>query len=438
MSEPMTKSATDTGVLKDEQALAWLKDRPDGLLKASHAELARQWGWGARKVSGRLKLWEQAGHLTQAREGNKFLITLAPTSSALPAVVDGGGVVAPRPAAETLPSLLPDPPQAPSDPPLVPAEEARPAAPEIERAPEIGRPRAHLFFFLFRLRPVAPRELPAAPPRTGIIRMVTACILAALAAAIGWYGLRINAWYGQTLGKTAEAGALLAGLSVTADALALVLPAAARALWQDRKRPEAAIAWGLWTLTIGIALLATVGFAALNIADTTAARSRAAEDGTRLVAQIERLRDERAGIAEARPVAAIEAEIQRAQPGADAVWHLTAGCTDVTKPQSGRACAEVLRLRQAAAVARRRDAIEAEMREVEAELRRLPAVTSADPQAETAARLVNWLTRDAAAITSVDIQLARVSGMALLPQIAGLVFMLATALWQPRRRGLAA
>ena len=133
-------------------------------------------------------------------------------------------------------------------------------------------------------------------------------------------------------------------------------------------------------------------------------------------------------------MAAIEAEIQRAQPGADAVWHLTAGCTDVTKPQSGRVCAEVLRLRQAAAVAHRRDALETEMREVEAELRRLPAVTSADPQAETAARLVNWLTRDAAAITPVDVQLARVSGMALLPQIAGLVFMLATAMWQPRRR----
>jgi hypothetical protein len=425
----MAKSATDTGVLKDEQALAWLKDQPDGQVKTSHADLGRQWGWGARKVSGRMKLWEQAGHLSQAREGNKFLITLAPASAALPAVVESGAV--PQPAAETLPLVLPEPP-APSELPLAPAEEVHAAAPEIER------PRTHLLFFLFRLRPMAPRELPAAPPRAGAIRIVTACILAALAAAIGWYGLRINAWYGQTLGKTSEAGALLAGLSVTADALALVLPAAARALWQDRKRPEAAIAWGVWTLTMGIALLATVGFAAVNIADTSAARGRAAEEGTRLAAQIERLRDERAGITELRPVAVIEAEIQRAQPGADAVWHLTAGCTDVTKPQSGRACAEVLRLRQAGAVARRRDAIETEMREVEAELRRLPAVTSADPQAETAARLVNWLTRDAAAITPVDVQLARVSGMALLPQIAGLVFMLATAMWQPRRRERAA
>ena len=33
-------------------------------------------------------------------------------------------------------------------------------------------------------------------------------------------------WYGATLGKTAEASTMLAGLSVTADILALALPGA--------------------------------------------------------------------------------------------------------------------------------------------------------------------------------------------------------------------
>jgi hypothetical protein len=52
-------------------------------------------------------------------------------------------------------------------------------------------------------------------------------IRASTAGAIAWYGFNINAWYGATLGQNTEASALLAGLSVTADVLALVLPAIA-------------------------------------------------------------------------------------------------------------------------------------------------------------------------------------------------------------------
>src|SRR5262249_42216056 len=46
-------------------------------------------------------------------------------------------------------------------------------------------------------------------------------------------------------------------------------------------------------------------------------------------------------------VAAIEAELQLAQPRAAAVWRATSGCRDVTLPESGQACASVLALRQA-------------------------------------------------------------------------------------------
>ncbi|MFN5408311.1 hypothetical protein, partial [Bradyrhizobium sp.] len=60
--------------------------------------------------------------------------------------------------------------------------------------------------------------------------------------------------------------------------------------------------------------MATVGFAALNIADTTAARAKAVTERAALTARIERLRAERGGITEGRSVAAIEAELQRTQP----------------------------------------------------------------------------------------------------------------------------
>src|SRR5215475_4863091 len=89
-------------------------------------------------------------------------------------------------------------------------------------------------------------------------------------SAIAWFGIRINAWYGGTLGKTAEASALIAGLSVSADLLALVLPATARTLWVDGHRVVAGIAWALWAVTIMITLIATIGFAALNVTDIVA------------------------------------------------------------------------------------------------------------------------------------------------------------------------
>jgi hypothetical protein len=256
--------------------------------------------------------------------------------------------------------------------------------------------------------------------------------LAALAVAVAWFGVRINAWYGGTLGRTPEASTLLSGLSVLADVLALILPTTARTLWTDRRRMAAAVAWALWMITVALALLATVGFAALNIADTTAGRSITMTERTALTARIERLRNERVGITESRSVAAIEAELQRTQPGAATVWRATAGCRDVTLPASGELCAPVLALRQAQATAARRDALDTELREAESQFGLLPSVTAADPQADTAARMINWMSFGLITVTSNDIHLARIAGMTLVPQLAGLVLMLAATLWQWR------
>lgn len=62
------------------------------------------------------------------------------------------------------------------------------------------------------------------------------------------------------------------------------------------------------------ALLAEVGFAGVNIADTIAGRGKAASPAAVLTATVGRLAGERGEIHEARAVAAIDAEIQAAQP----------------------------------------------------------------------------------------------------------------------------
>ena len=160
-----------------------------------------------------------------------------------------------------------------------------------------------------------------------------------------------------------------------------------------------------------------------------AARTRIVAESAALTARIERLQFERAHVTETRSLGTIEAELQRVQPSAASVWRATSGCRDVTLPESGHACAEVLALREALGKAQRRDVLDADLDRTEAQLARLPAVTAADPQSETATRLVNWATFGVINITANDVNLARVTSMILMPQTAGLVLLLAMTLW---------
>ena len=114
------------------------------------------------------------------------------------------------------------------------------------------------------------------------------------------------------------------------------------------------------------------------------------------------------------------------------MWRATAGCRDVTLPASGEACAAVLALRQAQATAERRDALDTDLHEAESQLALLPSVMAADPQADTVARLIGWTSFGLITVTNNDIHLARIAGMTLVPQLAGLVLMLAATFWQSR------
>ena len=125
--------------------------------------------------------------------------------------------------------------------------------------------------------------------------------------------------------------------------------------------------------------------------------------------------------------------MQRAQPGAQVVWRATDGCRDVTRPASGRACAQVLQLRESQATAQRRDAIDTELREAEARLASLPAIVTADPQATTAAEIVTWVTAGRLSPGARDIVWLRTIGLAVMPSLAGLIVVLALSLARARR-----
>ena len=110
------------------------------------------------------------------------------------------------------------------------------------------------------------------------------------------------------------------------DVLAIVLPSSAAQLWRDRHRMACLAAWAIWLIELGMTLLAAMGFAATNIGDGVAGRTKVAAEAAGLAADAARLRAERVGIPELRSVATIEAELQRAQPAAAGVWR-RAGAT---------------------------------------------------------------------------------------------------------------
>jgi hypothetical protein len=273
-----------------------------------------------------------------------------------------------------------------------------------------------------------------APTRRSAGRIILALVLGLSALGLTVVGLTINTRFAASFGQTAEAAFLLAAIGLVIDLLAIALPSAAAQLWRDRHIVSASAAWSIWVIALGMTLLAAIGFAATNIGDGVAGRSRLAAEATALAADVTRLRAERAGIAEGRSVATIEAEIQRAQPAAAAVWSRTAGCTDVTLAASGAACANVLSLRQALGTAQRRDALDAELRAAEARLAPLPAIVIEDPQATMAADILAWISAGHVDLTPHDIHRLRIIGLTVIPALAGIVFLFATTLLRTGRR----
>jgi hypothetical protein len=269
--------------------------------------------------------------------------------------------------------------------------------------------------------------------RRGAARILLALVLGLVAVGLAVVGLTVNTRFAASFGQTAEAAVLLAAIGLTIDLLAIVLPSAAAQLWRDRHCMSASAAWAIWLVALGMTLLAAIGFAATNIGDGVAGRDRIAAEASALTADVARLRRERAAITERRSVAGIEAEIQRAQPAAAAVWKQTGGCTNVTLAASGMACAEVLKLREALGAAQRRDALDAELRALEARLAPLPAITTSDPQATMAADILAWISAGRLSLTPHDIHRLRVIGLTVIPALAGIIFLFATTLLRSGR-----
>jgi hypothetical protein len=398
--------------LTDDQALADL--RQVGELRTTLTALGQRWGWDRRKVRTRLDRWQAAGQVVRTVvPGGASTIVAGPAKVAV-----GNPDTRPAPSG-AMPSVLA------RRAPMLP-EEARgntvPAYSQAVEEPPAPGPQG-----------LALRVAPTGAAAAIAGRLFWTVTVGAVAAAIAWYGVRLNAWYGGTLGKTSEAQELFAGGSVCVDLLAILLPDRMVAFWVERRFGLATVALLMWLVTVAIAVLASAGFAGVNIADTSAARAKTAAESAGLSGRIERLRTERAAITETRSPGSIEAALRDLQIRFSVAWRATQNCTN--GDPHALVCAAARKLQAALEAARHRDELELSLTRSEARLAALPPIGAADPQADATARLVHWLSHGTLSVSPDDVGNARLLAMVVWPQLAGVAFMLAMAPWRRKPPG---
>jgi hypothetical protein len=209
-------------------------------------------------------------------------------------------------------------------------------------------------------------------------RYLAPILLTISALALSAVGIAINGWFARSLGASDLAGWLFLAVGVAADLAALVLPSTAAGLWHTGQRATALAGWVVWLITFVFAVTAGIGFAATNISDVTLSRaSRVTPAITSAQAML-----------------------------ADAMAARDREC----KGGVGKICRE-----REAAVAERRQLFDAAMTSVG---------QAADPQTDAAIKLVDWISRGMVRPVPDDFAMVRLTLLALLPQIGGMLLLI--------------
>jgi hypothetical protein len=235
--------------------------------------------------------------------------------------------------------------------------------------------------------PIVANDVTAAPAPIAVTkpvkpsRRIAQWFLIAAALGLGAVGITVNGTFARSLGSSEIAGWLFLAIGVAADLIALAMPSAAAAAWAAGQRLSAAAGWLIWVIAFVFVMTAGVGFASLNLTDV--AMSRAA----RVTPAVETAR-----------AALTDAMASRDRECAGGV---------------GKNC----RLREDT-VNERRQALDAAMQTL---------ARAADPQTESAARVVAWLSGGALRPSGDDFAMMRLLLLALLPQLGGLLLMVGRA-----------
>jgi hypothetical protein len=234
----------------------------------------------------------------------------------------------------------------------------------------------------------------------------------------------MNWRFGYTLGKSDFESQLYGAASAAADCFKALLPFFIFAALRNRSYSQALGGALLFAVCFSYSLTSSLGFAALNRADTTGSRVLKAETHQDLRAELERARETLKGLPAHRPVGTVTEEIEAFKQNGR--WLASGECLNATTGKSMSYCEGFFKLKAEYAIADQAEKLEARIARLRASLGEIDAASvskATDPQSQVLAGLTGRSTE--------EIQLALTVLIALLVELgASLGFYTAFSYWR--------
>jgi hypothetical protein len=234
----------------------------------------------------------------------------------------------------------------------------------------------------------------------------------------------MNWRFGYSLGKSGFESELYGAASAAADCFKALLPFFIFAALRSKTWSQALGGAMLFTVCFSYSLSSSLGFAALNRADTTGSRVLLAETHEDLRAELDRTRNALKGLPEHRPAGSVTGEIEALKQSPS--WVSSEGCTNATIAKSMEYCGKYFKLKAELAAAQQAEKLDAQADQLRAKLGKLDAVAvsqTSDPQSQVLAKLSGASTE--------QVQTALTVLIALLVELgASLGFYTAFAYWR--------
>ncbi len=251
----------------------------------------------------------------------------------------------------------------------------------------------------------------------GIAGVTAAAVLLLVSAAMNWR-------FGYTLGKSDFESQLYGAASAAADCFKALLPFFIFAALRNRSYSQALGGALLFAVCFSYSLTSSLGFAALNRADSTGSRVLKAETHQDLRVELDRSRDALKALPAHRPAGTVMGEINAFKQNSR--WALSEECNNATSSKSMSYCEGFYKLKAELAIADQADKLDAKITQTRARLGKLDpesVVKASDPQSQVLSSLTGR--------TTEEIQVSLTVLIALLVELgASLGFYTAFSYWR--------
>ncbi len=251
----------------------------------------------------------------------------------------------------------------------------------------------------------------------GIAGVTAAAVLLIVSAAMNWR-------FGYTLGKSDFESQLYGAASAAADCFKALLPFFIFAALRNRSYSQALGGALLFAVCFSYSLTSSLGFAALNRADSNGSRVLKAETHQDLRVELERSRDALKALPSHRPAGTVSGEIEAFKQNMR--WAASEECNNATSSKSMTYCEGFYKLKAELAIAEQADKLDAKLAQLRLKLGEIDpeaVVKASDPQSQVLAGLTGRSTE--------EIQTSLTVLIALLVELgASLGFYTAFSYWR--------